>query len=450
LQWYGLLLGHTPFIRNAPPAVRHLEWRKKYGPVLHYQWMFGADRVLVSDPELIRHVLVTNKDNYNKQNTGTNILRLIIGDGLVTLDFNEHKKHRKLINPIFSTSNLNQLVSVFADKTANLLNKWDAENPTRLDVSGELNRLTLDIIGTTAFHYEFNAITNGENDPIWQNFISINKSLRNPFNLIPGFLTLNFMPSNALRNRALNKIADELKSIINKRREEIAKSGIEKPKDFNLLDLLLTTVDEVGGKLTDDEIINEVKTFLFAGHDTTSTAVAWTLYCLAQNLDVETNIHKELETVLAGGKPTAANLDKLRYLGNVIKETLRVYPPVPIIPRNTAKDDTLPSGHFIPAGTQVMISPYVMHMDPELWENPEKFDPTRFDNETINPLAYLPFNYGDRNCIGQKFALMEAKVILAMLLQRYSFRLIPDVKIERKQVIVMKPFPKLEMKLIKR
>eukprot|EP01121_Diplochlamys_sp_Union-15-3_P014409 TRINITY_DN4588_c0_g2_i2.p1 TRINITY_DN4588_c0_g2~~TRINITY_DN4588_c0_g2_i2.p1 ORF type:complete len:219 (+),score=33.97 TRINITY_DN4588_c0_g2_i2:210-866(+) len=204
--------------------------------------------------------------------------------------------------------------------------------------------------------------------------------------------------------------------------------------------------DSTGTVFTDSEIFDQTITFLLAGHETTSVGIAWTLYCLSQHPDVADKVQKELSEVLAKEELQWETLDKLNYLGNVIKETLRLYPPAPIITRDAVKDDII-KGVRIPAKTAIIMSPGVMHKLPQYWEDPLKFDPDRWDrkNDTVTNFTYMPFITGPRSCIGNKFASIEMKTILAVLLSKFSFKVKEGYTVRKKLTITMRPYPGLPM-----
>uniref|UniRef100_T1J573 Cytochrome P450 n=1 Tax=Strigamia maritima TaxID=126957 RepID=T1J573_STRMM len=229
----------------------------------------------------------------------------------------------------------------------------------------------------------------------------------------------------------------------------------EKKKHRALLDLLLETSDN-GKNLSDSDIREEVDTFMIAGHDTTTVSISWTLFLLGHNQDIQIKVHKELDSIFGDDQSKHATIDdlkRMKYLDCVIKESQRLYPSVPILGREV-KTDTIIDGKTVPSGAQILISPYFLHRDPVVFPNPEIFDPSRFFPENSlsrNPFAYIPFSAGPRNCIGQKFAMLQLKVILSRVLRSFTIEsLDPQDKIKFTIEIVIKPKHGINVHLVPR
>jgi len=327
-----------------------------------------------------------------------------------------------------------------------------------------LSQVTLNIIGAASFNYNFNALE--AEDSLSSLFANSIASLRPS---ILSFLLGRFaraIPTSATKQRkelidGLNASVDQ---IIKNERKQHQTMEFNQKKARNILSLLFDAKDnETGLSLTDAELRDEVKTFVIAGHETTSTLLCWVFYCLAQNPQVEVKLLQEVDS-LNGQLPSPEELDqKLPYLNNVIKEVLRLYPPVPFVVRNATADEIL-AGYKIPKGTRIVIPAYLVHRSPNYWENPTVFDPNRWNKSGINdhqpnqeldssiessstikhPYAYLPFIHGIRNCIGQRFAILESKIILLTVLQHMTVKLVDGhPPIVPQSAITMKPKPPL-------
>jgi cytochrome P450 len=221
------------------------------------------------------------------------------------------------------------------------------------------------------------------------------------------------------------------------------------PVRDDFLGTLLAAQDDDGSGMTDRQLRDEAVTLFLAGHETTALTLAHTLYLLSTHPDVERKLHAELVSVLGDRTPVAADVKALPYLERVIKESMRLYPPAWIVDRNTIADDEI-MGYRVPAGTMLLMSPWVTHRHPALWPNPEGFDPERFTAaaEAARPrYAYFPFGGGPRQCIGNGFATMEAGLILATVLQRFRPWLVPGHPVVPEPLITLRPRGGLPMGL---
>jgi cytochrome P450 len=219
----------------------------------------------------------------------------------------------------------------------------------------------------------------------------------------------------------------------------------------DLLSMLLLAQDEDDGRMmTDQQVRDEATTLFIAGHETTANALSWILYLLAQHPEVEAKLLDELETLLAGRPPTVDDLHRLRYTEMIVKESMRLYPPAWIISR-FATEDVEVGDYTLKAGSIVLISQYVMHRHPDHWAEPECFIPERFEDESRIPkYVYFPFGGGPRICIGNHFALMEATLVLATLMQRIQFALEPGQQIKPLPLITLRPSPAILMRVAAR
>jgi cytochrome P450 len=205
--------------------------------------------------------------------------------------------------------------------------------------------------------------------------------------------------------------------------------------------LLTATDEETGEGMSDQQLRDEVMTIFLAGHDTTAIALSWTWYLLSMHPDVARRLRAEVNTAVGDRPPTVADLPKLRYAEMVIQEAMRLYPPAWVMTRMPAADDAV-GGYRIPARSVVFLSQYVTHRHPDFWEDPESFDPERFAPEAAagRPrYAYFPFGGGPRQCIGNNFAMMEAQLILAMVVQAYRLDLVPGHPIAMQPLITLRP-----------
>jgi cytochrome P450 len=247
-------------------------------------------------------------------------------------------------------------------------------------------------------------------------------------------------PSNLRNRRAIARLDETIFRMIRARRAEGTDKG-------DLLSMLLSARDEADSKsaagvggMDDAQVRDEAMTLFLAGHETTANALAWTFALLSQHPHVERAVRSELTATLQGRTATAADLRALPYLGAVVKESMRLYPPAWLLARRAESEDVL-GGVRVPKGSVVLISPYVLHRAPHVWKNPLGFDPERFlaPDLKLGRCDYLPFSAGPRKCIGDGFAMMEAQLVLATLLQRFSFALVPGQALEPEPLITLRP-----------
>ncbi|XP_050449076.1 cytochrome P450 4C1-like [Cataglyphis hispanica] len=366
-----------------------------------------------------------------------------LGKGLLTSTGKQWNHDRKLIGPTFHFSILDQFALVMSEKAEILtkcLEKEIAKNPGKaINIFPFANNVALDVICETAMGVDVHAqeikteytttIHRGTKliverffQPwLWSdwlyNLMSSGKEYKSVINIIHKFTR---------KVICQRKIARQLRngSIKSKNVDDDLDIGKRKRKAF--LDLLLDQNEKDETPLTDDELRAQVDTFMFEGHDTTAVAITWSLFLLGNNLEHQEKVHEELEEVFKDSKTPASvkELSQLKYLDRIIKESLRLFPSVPVITRKLTKDIKM-DGYTLPKGVTVVLAIGLLHKNPEIWSHPNKFDPDRFlpDNSKYrNPYAYVPFSAGPRNCIGQKFALLEEKTILTAILRKWRVK----------------------------
>jgi len=218
----------------------------------------------------------------------------------------------------------------------------------------------------------------------------------------------------------------------------------------NRADLLsqLLTHNEEGSTYTDEELRDFVMNFLIAGRDTTAMLLTWTFYLLAKHPEIEAKVVEEMNQVMKDEQPTWDNIKQLRYLKNVLQETLRLFPPVPVDGYTAYSDDVLPGGYSITKGTEVYYCSYVLHRDPTLFPNPEEFLPERWDNPPKHPCAYIPFHSGARTCLGKEMAFEEARIMVVNLLRKFRLRLVDGFEPRIKQAIILTSANGMRMRLV--
>ncbi|KAI8848266.1 cytochrome P450 [Chytridium lagenaria] len=414
-------MGFLTTIIKEEAAAPHLRWAKQYGGIVMYRLLFNRGRVLVTSPTGLKRVLGTHTHLYPKIPMAIKTLRFLLGNGLLAVEGDIHKRQRAMINPVFRVKNIASMVPVFSKYSAEFRDSWietiesqTTENAQdrkvyQFDIYEELSKVTLDIIGKAGFNYTFGAIKDNKS-PLFDAF----QSLLSSVTFVDGLLESLFP---GFRNLPIAR---------NKKNSDAENA------------------------LTDEEVASQVLTFLAAGHETTSVALSWTLHLLSLNPDIQAKLRAEVSSVLedASDLPTWENFSTMPYLEAVAKESMRLIPPVPITTRIAAVDDVI-DGHFIPKGTSIIICPAVNHRLEEFWgSDADDFKPERWltQDEGLRPFgAFMPFLLGPRNCIGSKFAMTELKTILATIIRNFAFEPVPGLQVKKKLEITWKPHPSLKL-----
>jgi cytochrome P450 len=429
------LLGNLPEIGRSPiDFLTSLAY--DYGDVARFRFLWHVG-FLVNHPDYIRRILVENHRNYSKNSPGNLMLKPLLGNGLLLSEGDFWLRQRRLMQPAFHKQRIQAFGELMASATEEMMERWRAHDPNKvLDISEEMMRLTLSIVGRALFSLDLSE----EADTVGEAFSYTNEFISARFRqYLPPPLSWP-TPANQRFHKARLKLVRVVQDIIDERRKAAAGSGKESVQD-DLLGMLLAARDEDTGEgMTDQHIQDEVMTLLLAGHETTANALTWTFYLLSQNPDVEQKLRAELKDVLGGAMPGLSDLVDLPYNRMVIQEALRLYPPAWILSRKAETDDALGDYH-IPAGSVVDISPLFMHRHPNYWKDPLRFAPERFSPEEVEKrpqYAYFPFGGGPRLCIGRDFALAEAQIILAAVASRFELRLASGKQVELDPLITLR------------
>ncbi|XP_046438964.1 cytochrome P450 4C1-like isoform X4 [Daphnia pulex] len=428
-----------------------VEWPKKYG---HFRrgW-FGLNGYIdISCPIAAEEILSSQK--FIDKGKEYSLLMPWLGEGLLTSTGDRWRKRRRLLTPAFHFQILDNFFDTF-NKNADILcqqlhrslsKKAELNQTEEIEVFPYLKRCTLDIICEAAMGIQINSQLENSEYPKEHEYPNAvhryTMVLFEYFNSIWSFFPqrIYFMTKHGKEyQKCLKIIHDFTSKVIQDRKKEIdqeitttemkqdetEESQFEPKKRRAFLDLMLIAAKE-GADLTDMDIRNEVDTFMFEGHDTTACAAVWFLYCMAIHPDCQELAREELNAVFGDSdRPcTIEDASKLKYLECCIKETLRLYPSVPHIKRYNTEDFVLSNGFKIPAGASYSIHIYTLHRNEEFFPDPLSFKPERFYSDQCSgrhPFAFVPFSAGPRNCIGQRFALYEEKVIFSTLLRRFRF-----------------------------
>jgi len=414
----------------------YLQWQRQHGDFLRLE-LPGARWFLINHPDEIDPFLRGSYHTYHK-GTFWNRVRRVLGDGLLTNDGELWRGHRRALQPSFHPNFHASYALTMSRATAQMLERWERRVGESFDILDEMSRITIVNAGLTLFSEDFGALYDRMGGEL--HYVVAKMNVKN--------FSVSFIANPKLR-AALAKLHVIIDEIIARRRRAIADNSA--PPD--MLSALLNARDpKTGEGFTDGELHDEILTFIFVGHETTALSLAWTWYLLAQNPDCEMLALAEARAKVSGAAPNLAELENLSYIKNTFLESLRLYPPVWGLARETTREVEV-RGVTLPAKTILIAIPYLTHRHPDFWPDPEKFDPTRFDSEiekTRPRYAYYPFGGGPRLCIGMGFALLEAQIIMAAILKRYRLELLPDQKIELALWATLRPRHGIQMRLHKR
>ena len=379
-----------------------------------------ADRTIIMffRPEHARFFLVDQARGFAVA-TGRDMMRRFLGDALLTTDGDVHRQQRRLVQPAFHKKRVESYAEIMVRQTRDMLEEtWRPGE--RLDVAAALQEVTLRIVVQALFNVDLRTQSAG----LSQLFTQVVEA-QNPVLLRYSTTDLPFLPYHkvVLARRQLDSFIYDL----------IAQRRTAERDEGDVLSMLLQTRDEENGLMLDDVgIRDQMMTLIAAGHETTSNSLAWTLVLLSRHPEIRAKLLAELADVLGGRPPTVDDLARLPYLDWVVNESMRVYPPAWTLGRTAIEPFEL-EGYQFPAGTRVMFSQWVIHHLTDVWGDPDTFRPERWDPATGQKPpqgAYFPFGAGPRMCIGMPFAQIEARLVLATILQRFTPELIPGYRVE--------------------
>jgi cytochrome P450 len=422
-------LGMLPAIRRDPIGV-FLDSARRFGDVVYFK-IASRRGYLITNPSDIRHVLQDNARNYHKSPLYQK-LRTSIGNGLLTSEDEFWLRQRRIAQPAFHRQRIEGLAGMMACAARDTADRWEtiAASGQPVDVGDEMMRLTRAVVLRTLLGADLGPYT----DTLDEAWAVINEHIGESFwsagltDWFPSSKQRRFQAARAVLQGAVNHV-------ISQRRRDPSEHA-------DLLSMLMSARDEETGEgMTDEQLRVEVTTFLLAGQETTSLVLTWLWYLLSQHVEVQRRLEDEIDRALDGRSPEYGDLANLPYARMVIDEAMRLYPPAWVFSRQALADDEL-GGFRLPRGWLAFVVPFVLHRLPAYWREPEKFDPERFSPEhsAERPkFAYLPFGAGPRQCIGNQFALIEAHLVVAAVVQRYRLRLVPKHKVEPWPLITLRP-----------
>ena len=375
-----------------------LEWMgeqfREFGNIYRAS-IYGANAYVITDPEYARHVLLRNWQNYAR---GLHVKRIafLMGKGLIVSEGEFWKRQRRMMQPAFHKCAINALADVMIQANLKVLEKWEhaAEQGHNINVTEDVSRMVLEVVLRSLFGVDYDRVAP-------------------PFTLVADVKRRDLAFAHAFQ--LLGKIILEL---IAQRRDAGATS-------IDILGMLMQAKDrDTAEGMSDRQVVNEIMTLIVAGHETTASTLNWAWYLITQHPEVQEKLAAEVDSMPPGDCPSVDELERFLYTQQVLEETLRLYPALWLMTRRALRDDEI-GGYFVPAGTEIYISPYFIQRHPNLWENPDRFDPERFapgDKEKRRRMMLLPFSVGPRSCIGEYFSRLEMQLHLMMVGKRLRLR----------------------------
>lgn len=417
-----------------------LENVRQYGPLLRFQ-VLGRRQVIVVGPQYVREVLLSSA--YVKGREYTDRRKGIAkysGDGLLTSNGETWKRQRKLIAPVMHGSKITGYAGTMLEAADRMIAAWRPGETIEVDEA--MVEITLKIVARSLFHADIgeDAFRIARSMDTLQGMIEANNSL---WVLLPAW----FPTRQRMRERRAVRALDEIVYPLIRGRRPFEEAEVLDTGD--LASILLQVRDEAGKRMSDRQVRDEVVTVFLAGHETTASTLQWIFALLAQHPDVRARVEEEVVQVLQGEVPTAENVRGLTYLEAVIKEVMRLYPPIFMFSRVVAQDTRL-GEYELKAGTDVILTPYATHHDPTLFPDPERFDPERFLGEAgrqIDKFAWYPFGGGPRICVGNAFAMMEMLIIVSRVVQKFRLELAPGQQVVPQPGATLRPRGPLRMRI---
>jgi cytochrome P450 len=423
----------VPLVGVVPQVLRHgglllalLRLWHEYGDAL--QANRGRTTVVFfARPEAIQRILIDNRDNYVRAGMAVRSVASLLGDGLVTSEGAHWRRQRHFMQAPLATSAILAYAPAMLAATRELLAGWDervSAGQPEVQLWEDMSAYTLDIVGRTVFGFD----TRGDARDVGQTFTEILDYLnRHLYGLLP-FLSWVPSPDNRRMNRNVQHLRVLLDRMIQQRRADPDTYAFS----TDLLSVMLRARDDWGEGMLERHLRDEVMTLYLAGHTTTADLLAWVFYALARWPEVESALHAELASTLGEREPELADLERLTVTSMIVDETLRLYPPIPFVTKDARQADVV-NGYHVPAGAMVLLSPYVTQRHPDVWPDPDRFDPWRHSagaDAGRHRFAMFPFSAGYHSCIGTSFAQQEARLAVAAIAQRYRLTLVPGPPVE--------------------
>lgn len=382
-------------IRTNPLGFLERMWQQ-YGDVVQFP-IPSPPSYLVNDAEAIKRILVETPREFSKKTLQYRSLSLVTGEGLLVVDHDRWRTQRQLVQPAFHFATLDRLVEYVRVATDRFAQQW--ARPGIVDVDAAMMEAALEVVGKALFGTDLSADAR-----------QLTSATLDALDVVVGRARTPINPPSWIPTAGNRKLQRSLK-ILDSAVERIL---LERDPGNDMIDLLVAARDDEGHALDARGVRDEIVTFIVAGHETVASALTWAWGLLAEHPQIQRELNDELDAVLGGRAATMADLEALPFTRAVFDEALRLYPPAWLITRTSLVDATL-AGRELPAGSLIIMSPYLLHRHPDVWTQPERFDPHRsFDRN-----AFIPFGNGLRLCIGRDFSYVEAVLMLANLASKF-------------------------------
>ncbi|MFP3873425.1 MAG: cytochrome P450 [Thiohalophilus sp.] len=386
------------------------------------------DGYLVNHPDYLKHILVKNHQNYNK-GVGFDRVKMLLGNGIIVSDGPFWRRQRRMIQPAFSRKVIAELSEQIKRCNLELFASWEAkaDRGEPINITSEASELALEIVLRSLFSEDLDRI--------------IAEQGSNPFSILTEDMTRDMQL--VIKFRALSKL---ILDVIERRRRE-------QPGRVDFLAMFMDSRDkETDAAMTDRELLDEIMTMIIAGHETSAITLNWVWYFLAKYPEVERKLHAEVDEAGYDSIPAFDDLEQLPYVKQVVEEALRYYPPVWLYTRRAIADDWL-GEYFVPAGTDIFITPYYLHRHPRYWSQAEVFDPERFAEANIraqHKQAYIPFSAGPRRCIGDFFATVEMQMHFGLMARKFRVQLLDKQPVELEPAVNLRNKQPIYLQLTRR
>jgi cytochrome P450 len=418
-------------VQMRPLELYWNAWRE-HGDYVSLRALPGVYFFLLAHPDAIEHVLQHNHKNYRKPDSFNHSIDLLTGNGVINSEGEVWRRQRRLMQPAFLKNAVNRLAQYMSESVARLIDQWNQAADGRThDVLPEMMRLALRIASTSLMGTDISADAD-----------SIGQAYRTAFEYVSLKMNARLMFQPLWLPTRRNREFRHAKSLLDRVVLDLIARRRGGPAANDVLDRLLAAQDEESGaRMSDEQVKDEAITLLTAGHETVGASLAWAWYLLAEHPQVQQELFEQASGHLSGRVPAAEDLSSIPLATAVFEETMRLYPPAWGMPRESIEADSI-CGYPVPAKAMLITSQMIVHRHPDFWQQPDKFDPTRFlagNGANRHRFAFFPFGGGPRICIGNHMAMLEGPLVLAALAQRFQFALAPEQTIVADPTFTLRP-----------